>query len=140
MEQHRHEIGDIVSLARLLEEKAEKEHKHDEYAAVNHTHPAQPLPEHSHPELERRIAEVATQKAGVAVVSGANIDIDKTDVAQLFCTNTAARPVHVRDYFVSKQPCRLNCQNILLPSGKQFAVRIYRTDSANFIMFDGMIN
>lgn len=120
MTDHKHEIGDIYSLARILEEKEDKGHKHDEYAMKEHSH----------------------EGVGFtpSLYSGESISIDNGLSGQVFCTNTSERPVHIKDYFVSKLPKRFNCQNIIIPHGKQFAVRIYKAANTNFILFDGMIN
>ena len=131
------------------EEYALKEHEHKGYAAKDHTHSGfAPLKhshteyakaDHEHPELVQAIKEASVGTA--RLYSGESLDVDSFGkTLQVFCTNTAARPVHIRDYFVSKHPNRFNCQNIVIPSGKQFAVRIYRTDSANLILFDGMMS
>ena len=150
MEEHNHSIAEVYRLQEELDNRAPKVHehpeyspkghKHDEYAPAMHGHKEYAKSYHKHNEYAPLNHTHPAIDAKAAVLSGDSINIDELQGGQVFCTNTAERPVHIRDYFVSKQPNRFNCPNIVIPSGKQFAVRIFRTDSANLILFDGMMN
>lgn len=130
---HHHAINEVDGLQAKLENKAEKTHSHADFAPINHTHP----------ELLAAIEKHCKQAVSTAFVfkECEQVDIDQLpqgEFLQAIFTNSG-KITHIRDYFVSKQPKRLNCQNILIASGKSFAVRIIRMSSAAVILFDGML-
>lgn len=119
------------------------DHTHSEYANIDHKHTGYAAIDHTHPELQAAIEKHCKQAVSSAFVfkECEQVDIDqlpKGEVLQAIFTNSG-KITHIRDYFVSKQPKRLNCQNILIASGKSFAVRIIRMSSAAVILFDGML-
>ena len=166
METHRHEIKDVISLQRILDEKSDKGHTHEGYAPTGHKHSEYALSEHyhseyapkkhthtgfapknhehdgyaakkhEHPELMEQIAN-----AGGKVIIAAAQGIDPTTVAEdkvqtFILTHTGKKPKHLYDFFSG---AHFNTANSIIAPGKTFACRIIRHGSDLYVLFDGIL-